>query len=99
MMQTEGSTIDFQLFLSHFRIGISSPHDYFDVFSNPVIVQRGYKTVVKIKPTTMTSDSNIVNLDIYKRRCVADGEMPNQLKLFKEYSAAACKFECMYKFR
>ena len=85
-------------FIFH-RIGITPTHDFFDIASNPVIAQRGYKTVVKVKPTTMTSDENIIGLDINKRKCVADSELRNRLNLFETYSAAACNFECLFNFR
>ena len=64
-----------------------------------VCILRGFKTVIKVHPTSVISDDAIKDLDIEVRKCRFEDEIPESMILFKEYSPSACRFQCMYNFR
>ena len=83
----------------HFRIGISNSDSFIDVNVNPTLVQRGFKTLIKVQPSVTISDNGIKDLTIEDRQCRFQDEIPEDMTLFQKYSPAACRFECMYHFR
>ena len=85
--------------LSYLRLGISSKDSFHEVNLNPTTINKGYKTLIKVKPTSVISDENIKSLDIDQRRCRFEEEVPEDMVLFKKYTPSACRFECVFKFR
>ena len=83
----------------HFRIGISNSDSLIDVNLDPTTVQRGFKTLIKVKPSVTVSDNGVKSLSIEDRQCRFQDEIPDKMTLFQKYSPAACRFECMYQFR
>ena len=59
----------------------------------------GYINSVTVKPTETVSSQAIKELSPLERNCRFNDEMPSNMTLFKNYSKAACKFECMIAYR
>ena len=82
-----------------FWIGINAKNDFFDMISSPIVLRQGYKTVITVKPAFVDSDTNLLEaVKPVDRKCRYDVEVPENMTMFKKYSMAACKFECMAKY-
>ena len=62
-------------------------------------IERGAETVIKAKPIQTKSDDDIKSVDVDRRPCRFDDEVPDDMVLFKKYTKQACLFECLYKYR
>ena len=79
-------------------MGINEPHNFFDMrFMTEVIP--GFVNSFTIKPTKIIATNDIRDLSPLERKCRFDDEKPDNMTLFKKYSNAACKFECMVSMR
>lgn len=81
-----------------FLLGINSANDFFDMTSNPTLIQRGYKTRITVKPLSVVSDSNTESLSVADRKCRFENELPENMTFFKTYSLSSCMFDCMLKY-
>ena len=60
----------------------------------------GYTNDFIVKATQTVADSDIkFKLLPLERNCRFDDELPENMTVFKKYSQAACKFECMISIR
>ena len=85
--------------LTFFRIGINPPGMFFDMLSASKLYP-GYHEIFSIRPTQVDVDENLrYDLTPTERNCRFHDEMPNNMTLFKNYSRAACQFECMLSIR
>ena len=64
-----------------------------------VPIERGAETVIKVRPIQTKSDDDIKSVDVDRRPCRFDDEVPDDMVLFKKYTKQACLFECLYKYR
>ena len=56
----------------------------------------GFTNYFTIKPTQTVSSNDLKgHLSPLQRSCRFNDEIPNNMTLFKNYSKAACQFECM----
>ena len=85
------------IFLIHFRLGINSPHTFFDM-AEARKVNAGRHTTFSIKPFKVVTDEDI-GLAPLQRNCRFHDEIPDNMTLFNNYSMAACKFECILTIR
>ena len=79
---------------SNYRIGIYEPRNFFDVNFMTELVP-GYINEITIKPTKTDASKDIEDVSPLRRNCRFSHELPKNMTLFKNYSMAACQFECM----
>ena len=85
------------MLIIYFRLGINSPHTFFDM-AEARKVNAGRHTTFSIKPFKVVTDETI-GLTTLQRNCRFHDEIPDNMTLFNNYSMAACKFECILMIR
>ena len=89
----------FYLYIDFFRVGINPPGMFFDMLSASKVYP-GYHKIFSVRPTQVDVDKPLRHdLTVKERHCRFHDEMPNNMTLFKNYSRAACQFECMLSIR
>ncbi len=81
-----------------FRIGIGSVKDVFTLRATAKLIKPGYKLEYNVYPTEVVATERLSDISQEKRRCLFTDEKSGYVEMFKEYSQAACQFECMLKF-
>ena len=79
-------------------MGINEPKNFFDMNFMTQLVP-GYFNMVTIKATKTEASSDIKDISPLHRNCRFGNELPDNMTLFKNYSMAACQFECMIGIR
>ena len=82
-------------------MGTSAAEEFFDIdMAYDAEVQSGYKTIIKVYPSVMKMDPELkTKIQIEKRNCRFSDEIPENMTMFTTYSASACKFDCMMRYR
>ena len=89
----------FDFFFICFRIGINEPNNFFDM-SYMTELMPGHTNYFTIKPIATIADDGMKDkLSPHQRNCRFSDEMPQNMTLFKNYSKAACMFECLIMIR
>ena len=82
-----------------FRIGINEPKNFFDM-SQMTELMPGHTNYFIVKAIATIADEGIKEkLSPHQRNCRFSDEMPPNMTLFKNYSKAACMFECLIMIR
>ena len=80
-------------------MGINEQRNFFDMKYMTEVVP-GFINDFTIKATETVADIGIKsNLSPLERNCRFNDELPENMTIFKKYSQAACKFECMVSIR
>ena len=84
-----------------FRVGVSAAEEFFDIdMGYDVEIQNGYINIIKMYPSVMKMDPELkTKIEIHKRNCRFSDEIPQNMTMFNQYSASACKFDCMMRYR
>ena len=84
---------------NYFRLGINTPSTFFDM-TGASKLKPGRHTTFSIRPTKLLADENVKStLTPLQRNCRFGDELPENMTLFKTYTMAACKFECILTMR
>ena len=83
----------------NFRLTMTSSDSFFGVINNNFPIPRGFKTVLKVKPTSIISDQAVRDVPIDERKCLFDDEFTFDFSFLRNYSTSGCHFECMFKYR
>ena len=94
-----GSSFVMDHFFLSLRIGINPSGMFFDMLSASKLYS-GYHKTFSIRPTQVVTDEHLrQDLSPSERNCRFHDEMPDNMTLFKNYSMAACQFECLLSIR
>ena len=80
--------------MSDIRIVFGEPRNFFNVHYMTELVP-GFTNEFSIKPTRTQASVDIKDVSPLRRNCRFGNELPENMTLFKNYSMAACQFECM----
>jgi len=79
-----------------FKVSIVDPDTSFDFMANGIDIKLGHHTIITAQPTVFESDEGVKSVSLEKRQCFFQDEEPT--KIFKRYTEAGCKYECMLAF-
>ena len=56
--------------------------------------------MIRVEPVELISEKAVgLDVELDKRQCRMDSEMPEDMTMFKKYSRNACLFNCMHDYR
>ena len=81
-----------------FEVIINNALKPFKVNSGAIKVRYGFSTLIKVTPFEAKSQEDLRFLDINLRKCRFPDEHEDILKIYKQYTQAACQFECFMNY-
>ena len=78
---------------------MTSSDAFYGVLDNNFPIPRGFKTVMKVKPTSIITDEAVRDIPIKQRKCLFHDEFLFEFDFLMNHSATGCQFECMFKYR
>ena len=85
--KNENYLMDRQGYRGSVYLGLNKENEPFEMLSKPTLIQRGFTTIINVKPTSFVTDIALKNkLDPSRRNCRFDDEMPQNMSLFQKYS-------------
>ena len=80
-----------------FQVGLNDAFNVFNMRGNSIKLDVGLKTEIMVRPILSRVSDDMRAISLAERGCRLKSEAED-LKIFKSYTQAACKFECMLEF-